>query len=65
MPLFEYSKWDGSQQFVPQSNGTLRNVATGLYVNPDGTGAQLRGGTAPTTWGGSFYTWQGFSNLPG
>ena len=53
------------QQFVPQSDGTLRNVATGLYVNPDGTGAQLRGGTAPTSWGGSSYTWQGFSNLPG
>jgi hypothetical protein len=53
------------QQFVPQSNGTLRNVATGLYVNPDGTGGQLRGGTAPASWGGSFYTWQGFPSLPG
>jgi hypothetical protein len=52
------------QQFVPQSNGALRNVATGLYVNPDGTGAQLRGGSAPVSWGGSYYTWQGFYNLP-
>jgi hypothetical protein len=31
------------QQFVLQSNGTLRNLATGLYVNPNGTGSQLRG----------------------
>jgi hypothetical protein len=27
------------QQFIPQPNGTLKNVATGLYVNPNGTGA--------------------------
>ena len=52
------------QQFVPQSNGSLRNVATGLYVNPNGTGAQLRGGASPTTWGGSFYRWTDFSSLP-
>ena len=53
------------QQFIPQSNGTLKNVATGLYVNPNGTGAQLRGGSAPTPWGGSNYTWTNYSNLPG
>jgi hypothetical protein len=53
------------QQFVPQSNGTLKNVATGLVVNPNGTGAQLRGGTAPTTWGGSVYTWTDIAHLPG
>jgi hypothetical protein len=53
------------QQFIPQSNGTLKNVATGLYVNPNGTGAQLRGGTSPTTWGGSSYTWRNYSSLPG
>jgi hypothetical protein len=53
------------QQFVPQYDGTLRNVATGLYVNPDGTGAQLRGGSAPTSWGGSAYTWTDFAHLPG
>jgi hypothetical protein len=53
------------QQFVPQSNGTLKNVATGLFVNPNGTGAQLRGGTAPTSWGGSHYTWTDFAHLPG
>ncbi len=52
------------QQFIPQSNGTLKNVATGLYVNPNGTGAQLRGGTSPTPWGGSSYSWTDYSNLP-
>ncbi len=53
------------QQFVPQSNGTLRNLATGLFVNPNGTGAQLRGGSAPTSWGGSVYTWTDNAHLPG
>jgi hypothetical protein len=53
------------QQFVPQSNGTLKNVATGLFVNPNGTGAQLRGATAPVSWGGSHYTWTDFAHLPG
>ncbi len=53
------------QQFIPQSNGTLKNVATGLYVNPAGTGVQLRGGSAPTPWGGSNYTWTDYSSLPG
>ncbi len=52
------------QQFIPQSNGTLKNVATGLYVNPNGTGSQLRGGTKPTPWGGSSYSWTDYSNLP-
>jgi hypothetical protein len=46
------------QQFISQSNGTLKNVATGLYVNPNGAGAQLRGGTSATPWGGSSYTWR-------
>jgi hypothetical protein len=53
------------QQFVPQSDGSLRNVATGLVVSPNGTGAQLRGTSAPTPWGGSFYNWTPFQNLPG
>jgi hypothetical protein len=53
------------QQFIPQPDGTLRNVATGLVVSPNGTGAQLRGTVYPTPWGGSFYTWTPFSNLPG
>ena len=53
------------QQFVPQSNGTLKNLATGLFVNPNGTGAQLRGSTAPTSWGGSVYTWTDYAHLPG
>jgi len=53
------------QQFIPQSNGTLKNVATGLYVNPAGIGAQLRGGSSPTPWGGSSYTWKDHSSLPG
>ena len=52
------------QQFIPQSNGSLKNVATGLYVNPSGTGAQLRGGTSPTPWGGSSYAWRDHSGLP-
>jgi peptidoglycan-N-acetylglucosamine deacetylase len=53
------------QQFIPQPNGTLKNVATGLYVNPNGTGAQLRGGAAPSPWGGSAYTWKDYAHLPG
>ena len=53
------------QQFIPQPDGTLKNVATGLYVNPNGTGAQLRGGTAPSPWGGSAYTWTDYAHLPG
>ena len=53
------------QQFVPQSNGTLQNVATGLFVNPNGTGSQLRGGSSATPWGGSFYRFIAFSSLPG
>ena len=53
------------QQFIPQPNGTLKNVATGLYVNPNGTGAQLRGGAAPSPWGGSVYTWTDYAHLPG
>ena len=52
------------QQFVPQSNGTLKDLATGLVVNPNGTGSQLRGGTAATPWGGSVYTWTDNANLP-
>ncbi len=53
------------QQFIPQSNGTLKNLDTGLYVNPDGKGAQLRGGSTATTWGGSVYNWTTSSSLPG
>ena len=53
------------QQFVPQPNGALKNVATGLIVSPNGTGAQLRGGTAPSPWGGSVYTWTDYAHLPG
>jgi hypothetical protein len=52
------------QQFIPQPNGSLKNLATGLFVNPNGTGAQLRGGPSPTPWGGSFYAWTDFNNLP-
>jgi hypothetical protein len=52
------------QQFVPQSNGTLKDLATGLVVNPNGTGSQLRGGTAATPWGGSVYTWTDNAHLP-
>jgi hypothetical protein len=53
------------QQFVPESNGTLRDVATGLVVKPSTTaGVQLRGATAPVSWGGSVYGWTNFANLP-
>ena len=52
------------QQFIPQPNGTLKNVATGLIINPNGTGAQLRGGTAASPWGGSVYTWTDYAHLP-
>jgi len=53
------------QQFIPQPNGTLKNLATGLYVSPNGTGAQLRGTSAPTSWGGSVYHWTDYAHLPG
>jgi len=53
------------QQFIPQPNGTLKNLATGLYVGPNGTGAQLRGTPAPTPWDGSVYTWTDYAHLPG
>ena len=53
------------QQFIPQANGTLKNVATGLVVSPNGTGAQLRGTSAATPWGGSAYTWTDYAHLPG
>ena len=53
------------QQFVPQSNGTLKNLATGLVVSPNGTGAQLRGTSSPSSWGGSVYTWTDNAHLPG
>jgi peptidoglycan/xylan/chitin deacetylase (PgdA/CDA1 family) len=53
------------QQFIPEPNGTLKNLSTGLYVNPNGTGAQLRGGTAPSPWGGSVYSWTDYAHLPG
>jgi peptidoglycan/xylan/chitin deacetylase (PgdA/CDA1 family) len=53
------------QQFIPQPNGTLKNVATGLYISPNGAGAQLRGTTAPSPWGGSVYTWTDYAHLPG
>ena len=52
------------QQFIRQSDGTLKNVATGLYVNPDGTGAQLRGESSTVSWGGAVYTWTAESSLP-
>jgi hypothetical protein len=53
------------QQFIPQSDGTLINVATGLYVNPDGKGAQLRGESSTVGWGGASYTWTAEGSLAG
>jgi hypothetical protein len=52
------------QQFIRQSDGTLKNVATGLYVNPDGSGAQLRGESSTVSWGGAVYTWTAETSLP-
>jgi hypothetical protein len=52
------------QQFIPQSNGTLKNVATGLTVDPAGTGAQLRGESSSVAWGGSVYNWTSESSFP-
>ena len=52
------------QQFIPQSNGTLKNLGTGLYVHPNGKGAQLRGESSRTSSGGSAYTWKTYSSLP-
>ena len=46
------------QQFLPQSDGTLVNLATGLIVDPAGKGGQLRGGSSAVGWGGSSYTWE-------
>jgi len=53
------------QQWIPLANGTLKNAATGLIVSPNGTGAQLRGTTAPSSWGGSVYKWTDFAHLAG
>ena len=52
------------QQFFPESDGTLVNLATGLVVDPAGQGAQLRGETSAVGWGGASYTWTGESSLP-
>jgi hypothetical protein len=52
------------QQFIPESDGTLVNVATGLTVNPDGKGAQLRGESGAVGWGGASYTWTAETSLP-
>jgi hypothetical protein len=52
------------QQFVPQPNGTLKNVATGLYVSPNGTGAQLRGTAAPSPWGAPSTPGRDYAHLP-
>jgi hypothetical protein len=52
------------QQFLPQSDGTLTNVATGLTVDPAGSGAQLRGESSSVAWGGSVYNWTAESSFP-
>ena len=53
------------QQFIPQPNGMLKNVATGLYVNPTAPARSCAGGTAPSPWGRSAYTWTDYAHLPG
>jgi len=52
------------QQWYPQANGTLKNAATGLIINPNGTGAQLRGAASASPWGGSVYAWTDYAHLP-
>ena len=52
------------QQWYPQANGTLKNAATGLIINPNGTGAQLRGAASASPWGGLAYTWTDYAHLP-
>jgi hypothetical protein len=42
----------------------LRNVATGLIIYPNGTGAQLRGSAVPIPGVDSHYTWKDFAQLP-
>ena len=53
------------QEFTQSSAGIVTDVATGLIVNPDGTGAQLRGETTASPWGGSVYTWTDYAHLAG
>ena len=43
----------------------MKDLATGLVVNPNGTGSQLRGTSSPSPWGGSVYTWTDNAHLPG
>lgn len=52
------------QKWTAEADGTLKNVATGLVVSPNGTGAQLRGTATAVSWGGSKYSWTDFSKLP-
>ena len=52
------------QEFTQSPSGILTDAATGLIVDPAGTGAQLRGGAAPSPWGGSAYTWTDYAHLP-
>lgn len=44
--------------------GFYKDVATGLIVNPNGTGSQLRGGVSAVIWGGSDYSWKDYAHLP-
>jgi hypothetical protein len=62
--ILRYCNSSPYQQFIPQSNGTLKNLATGLYVHPDGKGAQLRGEPSRASSGASAYTWKTSSSLP-
>jgi hypothetical protein len=49
----------------PLRDGLILTVCnTGLVVNPNGTGTQLRGGTVPSPWGGSVYGWTVTASLP-
>jgi hypothetical protein len=52
------------QLFTHNADGTYTDVATGLTVWPDGTGAQLRGQATTTPGVDPHYTWTPFASLP-
>lgn len=54
------------QQFIPVTVGGKSYLESAVghgVVNPNGKGAQLFTGSAPTSWGGSVYNWTPFANL--
>lgn len=52
------------QQFKMDTAGHLISVVNGQFVNPAGTGAQMRTGPSAVPWGGSAYAWADYGSLP-